>query len=80
MHYVAQSIKKEGLKNYLDRTSKQHNGFGYGELLKFLKAKVPITRLAALFGVHRITMKKWLDIHEVELWKEEDELEKLRDV
>lgn len=84
MHYVHPSIKKEGLKNYLDRTSEDHNGFGYTEFLKLLKAKVPVMRLAAAFRVHRITMKKWIDIHELETWEQEETdeaaLEKLRDV
>lgn len=61
--YKPLSIKKEGLESYLNRTTDKHNGFGYLEFIKLMKAKVPVTKLAKAFQVNRVTIKKWQNIH-----------------
>lgn len=67
MHYSPLSIRTEGLENYLNRTASKHNGFGYAELVKLTDAKVNLANIAKAFTVNRVTITKWLSIHEDEL-------------
>lgn len=69
MNYRPMSIKREGLSKYLQRTSDRHNGFAYDEFLKLVEAKVTAANLAKAFKVNRVTITKWLHIHEDELEK-----------
>jgi hypothetical protein len=62
------SIKNIGLKNYLDQTAEQHNGYGYDFFRKSIEVPVPPTTnsLARTFNVSRLTMGKWLSIYKEE--------------
>lgn len=67
-----QSIRKQGLRSYLDATAGEHNGRGYDEFHRCITAgdefgePIATRKLARIFNVSRPTAEKWLSI-----WREE---------
>lgn len=62
------SIRAIGLKKYLNQTADKHNNYTYSDFIKFVSGPATPTKtaLARLFNVDRMTMSKWLSIHELE--------------
>lgn len=58
------SIKKLGLRRYLDGTASLHNDLGYKEFVAQLGDGVSVAELAVLFKVSRMTIYKWLAEYE----------------
>lgn len=68
MRFTPLSLRRIGMKKYLDETAKQHNGFDYEVFCKLYNAKVNPTNMARAFNLKtRNTMLHWLQIHEEEL-------------
>lgn len=70
VRYLPVSIKQEGLKKYLTRTTNEHDGYGYIAFVKELNKGQSPTSLARMFGVTRNTIYKWTKIHQSEVKKE----------
>lgn len=67
-----QSIRKRGLKDYLNSTTTDHNGRGYDDFHRCITVgdefgePIAARKLARIFNVSRPTVEKWLSI-----WREE---------
>ena len=68
--YRPPKIADEGLEKYLDRTADKHNGLYYTDFVRMLQAKngqpISTSSIAALFGVDRRTIHKWVEIYKAE--------------
>lgn len=62
------SIADEGLKNYLDRTTEEHNRKGYDDFVAMLTSDLKYSKrqIAAAFWVSRDTIYKWIRVYEQE--------------
>lgn len=59
-------ISTIGLKAHLNGTKVAHNNKGFKDFLDFYQNRTSIVDMAKEFGVHRLTMMKWVDLHEFE--------------
>ncbi len=73
-------IKRIGLRAYLDKTAKEHDGFCYSHFVKMIDSGVNQMNLARSFKVSRPTMVRWLKQYDNERKKaiQEQEVEDLR--
>jgi len=67
VRFLPPSIRRQGLKMYLDNTSNRHNGWDYEAFCKLYNSKVNPSNLARAFKVDRSTMLHWIEVHKEEL-------------
>lgn len=68
MRYTPISLRQLGLETYLNKTTPQHNGFGYQDFCILYDARVNPTNLARAFNVKtRETILHWIEIYKEEL-------------
>lgn len=62
------SIADEGLKNYLDRTSFEHNGKNYNDFIEMASSPIGYSKnqVARAFGVAKNTVLKWFNVYDKE--------------
>lgn len=64
------SIRVMGLRKYLDNPAivEKHGGYGYDDFVKAItkKPKSTVNAVADMFGVHRLTVSKWITLLELE--------------
>lgn len=65
MPYRPLSIEQLGLRDYLDATKAQHNGYGYNDFVKLLEVASQ-QKIADRFGVNWYTVHRWLTIYNKE--------------
>ena len=68
MRFTPMSLRRIGIKDYLNSTAMQHNGFDYDDFCKLYNAKVNPSNLARAFNLKtRETVLHWIQIHKEEL-------------
>lgn len=65
MRYKPTSIKKEGLKAYLNRTSDKHNDLNYATYTTMKELGVSKAERARRFGVSWDTMNRWYKLEPI---------------
>lgn len=64
--HIPPSIKKVGLKVYLNETAPEHDGYNYDNFVREIKKDQNPTALARMFTVSRPTIEKWISIYREE--------------
>jgi hypothetical protein len=73
MRYTPMSLRKLGMRPYLDSTALAHNGFDYNDFCVMYNAHVNPANIARAFNVRtRETIVHWIKIYKEELNKKKD--------
>lgn len=72
-------ISEKGLKNHLDQTKQMHNNYGYDDFVRLIQreedeGEFSKSKIANLFNISRVTLDKWIEIHDAEVAKQIDKL------